>query len=162
VTQVSPAVIRVSAALWLGFGRGTGVWAYRGDVPGALPDDPETWTDDQWLAWLEEVDAEASPEPEGPPIKHGRSATATVIGAAMLGMHRAIYGDTETDIVMVVDAGGDPPEPEALEVHLDHEDPEGSIVTVRPWLRDDDPEQDDPDADQSEDDGSGAEGAAPS
>jgi hypothetical protein len=162
VTQVSPAVIRVSAALWLGFGRGTGVWAYRGDVPGALPDDPETWTDDQWLAWLEEVDAEASPEPEGPPIKRGRSATATVIGAAMLGMHRAIYGDTETDIVMVVDAGGDPPEPEALEVHLDHEDPEGSIVTVRPWLRDDDPEQDDPDADQSEDDGSGAEGAAPS
>jgi len=161
VAQVSPVVIRISTVPYLGFGGGTEVWAYRGGVPGALPDDPETWTDDQWLAWLEEVDAEASPEPEGPPIKRGRSATATVIGAAMLGMHRAIYGDTETDIVMVVDAGGDPPEPEALEVHLDPEDPEGSTVTVRPWLCDDDSERDDPDTNQSEDGASGAEGAAP-
>jgi len=121
-------------------------------VPGALPDDPETWTDDQWLAWLEEVDAEAAPEPEGHPVKRGKSATATIIGAAMLGMHRAIYGDTETDIVMVVDAGGDPPEPEALEVHLHPEDPEASTVTVRPWLREDDRESDDHDGDGGGDD----------
>jgi len=117
-------------------------------VPGALPDDPETWTDDQWLAWLEEVDAEAAPEPGDHPVKRSRSATATLMGAAMLGMHRAIYGDTETDIVMVVDAGGDPPEPEALEVHLDPEDPEASTVTVRPWLSEDEPGEDEPGEDE--------------
>jgi len=100
------------------------------------PDDPESWTDEQWIAWLERVDADTEAEPEGPPTKHGRSTGVQLLGAAMLGMHQAIYGDTETDIVLVVDASGDPPDPETLEIHIDPEDPDASTVTVRPWLQD--------------------------
>jgi hypothetical protein len=103
-------------------------------MPRTPPDDPSEWDDDEWLEWLAEVDAEAPDEPDGPPRRRGRSLTVTMLGSAMLGLHRAIYGDYETDIVMVVDAGGDPPDPEPLEVHLDPEDPDASTVTVRPWL----------------------------
>ena len=99
------------------------------------PDDPEEWTDDEWLAWLAEVDAEAGVQPESHPARRARDhLPASLLGAAMLGMHRAIYGAQEPDVVVVVDAGGDPPEPEALEVDLDPDDPEASHVTVRPWL----------------------------
>ncbi len=108
-----------------------------GQVPADLPEDPEAWTDEQWLAWLEEVDEEASPEPEGHPAHRRRSMPSTLLGAAMLGMHRAIYGDEEPDVVILVDAEGEPPDPEELEVHLDPEDPDASTVTVRPWLHED-------------------------
>lgn len=102
-------------------------------VASPLPDDPDSWTDDEWLVWLGEVDAEAPPEPGGHP-RRPVSVPTQMLGAAMLGMHRAIYGDTEPDIVMVVDAGGDPPDAEELEVHIDPDDPDASTVTVRPWL----------------------------
>jgi hypothetical protein len=52
----------------------------------------------------------------------------------MLGMHRAIYGTEEPQIVMIVDADGDPPGDEELEIDLDPDHPEASTVTVRPWL----------------------------
>ncbi len=107
-------------------------------VPGDLPDDPESWSDDQWLAWLEEVDEEAPPEPEGHPARPRRSLPSSLLGAAMLGMHRAIYGDEEPEIVMVVHADGEPPDEEELEVYVDPDDPDASTVTVRPWLHDDD------------------------
>ncbi len=107
-------------------------------MPDELPDDPETWTDEQWLAWLEQVDEETPAEPDGHPARPRRSMPSSMLGAAMLGMHRAIYGDTEPDVVIVVDADGEPPDPEELEVHLDPEDPDSSTVTVRPWLHDDD------------------------
>jgi len=110
-------------------------------VPAELPEDPETWTDEQWIEWLEQVDADAAPEPSGHPLKH-RSPGVQLMGAAMLGMHRAIYGDNEPDIVMVVDAEGDPLEPEELEVHIDPDDPDASTVTVRPWLHPDAPDHD--------------------
>jgi hypothetical protein len=108
--------------------------AYRGRVALPPPEDADSWSDEEWLAWLEDVDAEAPPEPEGHPARPRRSVPSQMLGAAMLGMHRAIYGDTEPDILIVVDADGDPLEPEMLEVHLDPEDPDASTVTVRPWL----------------------------
>ena len=89
------------------------------------PDDPDTWTEEQWLEWLADVDAESAPLPAGHPARPTRSAGVQLMGAAMLGMHRAIYGSEDPQIVMVVDADGDPPDPE---------DPDASRVTVRPWL----------------------------
>jgi hypothetical protein len=111
--------------------------AYRGLVALPPPEDADSWSDEEWLAWLEDVDAEAAPEPEGHPARPRRSMPTQMLGAAMLGMHRAIYGETEPDIQIVVDADGEPPEPEKLEVHLDPEDPDASTVTVRPWLDED-------------------------
>ena len=112
------------------------IWAYRGRVAAPLPDDADSWSDDEWLSWLEEVAAETPPEPDGHPARPRRSLPSSLIGAAMLGMHRVIYGDTEPDIQIVVDADGEPPEPEKLEVHLDPDDPDESTVTVRPWIED--------------------------
>lgn len=99
------------------------------------PEDPETWTDDEWFAWLAEVDAEAPPDAVGHP-RRPKSTGAIMLGAAMVGLDRAIFGERETDIVMIVEADGEPLDPELLEVHLDPEDPDASTVTVRPWLED--------------------------
>jgi len=109
-----------------------------GLVAPELPDDPESWSDEEWLAWLEAVDAEAPPEPEGPPGRPRRSVPSALLGAAMLGLHRAIYGENEAEVEIVIEADGDPEGPERLEVHLDPEDPDASTVTVRPWVEDGD------------------------
>ena len=102
-------------------------------VPRIPPEDPNTWTDDEWFEWLAEVDDEAPPDATGHPRKP-RSAVGTVLGAAMVGLANVIYGEKQTDIVMVVEADGDPPDDEVLDVYLDPEDPDASTVTVRPWL----------------------------
>lgn len=100
------------------------------------PDDPDAWTEDEWLEWLAEVDAETPVDPGGPYRRRSRSAVGTMLGAAMVGLHQAIYGAQQTDIVMVVESDGDPPDPQTVDVHLDPDDPDASTVTVRPWLED--------------------------
>ena len=102
-------------------------------MAGPVPDDADSWSDEEWLAWLADVDAEAPPEPEGHPLRRPRSLPSAMLGAAMLGLHRVIYGDTEPEVQIVVDAEGEP-EQERVEVHLDPDDPDASQVTVRPWL----------------------------
>ncbi|MHB8466302.1 MAG: hypothetical protein ACYDH6_23580 [Acidimicrobiales bacterium] len=101
------------------------------------PEDPDAWTEEEWLEWLAEVDASSPPDAPGYPRRRPRSVGATMLGAAMVGLHTAIYGEQQADIVMVVEADGDPHDPEHLEVHLDPDDPDASTVTVRPWLEDD-------------------------
>jgi hypothetical protein len=101
------------------------------------PDDPDEWDDQEWIDWLQEVEAEAPPLPDGHPLRPRRSAPVAILGAAMVGLHKAIYGDQEPEIVMVIESSGDPPDPERLEVYLDPDDPDASMVTVRPWLEDD-------------------------
>jgi len=49
----------------------------------------------------------------------------------MLGLHEVIYGPHGNEIAIVVDAGGDPPNDDLPEVHLDPEHPERSEVIVR-------------------------------
>ena len=96
-------------------------------VPGDPPADPETWTDDEWIAWLEATDAaEGAPtRPARPRWTERRPASA--LGAAMLGLHDVIYGKQE-EAGVVVDAGGDPPRDDVPDVHLD---PEHSEAVVR-------------------------------
>lgn len=101
------------------------------------PDDPDEWSDEEWLAWLEQVDADAPPEPDGHPGRPRRSTPSALLGAAMLGLHRAIYGENDAGVEIVIEADSDPEEPERLEVRLDPEDPDASTVTVRPWLEED-------------------------
>ena len=109
-------------------------------MPAPLPDDPESWGDEEWLAWLEEVDAEAPTERDRAVASKGPGTFTTLLGAAMLGVAKAIYGQEDAQIVMIVEADGDPPGPDPLEITLDPDDPDASTVTVRPWLegRDDD------------------------
>ena len=52
----------------------------------------------------------------------------------MIGLHEVIYGRHDDEIVIVADAGGDPPGDDLPEVHLDPEHPERSEVIVRRHL----------------------------
>ncbi|MGI8686687.1 MAG: hypothetical protein ACR2MO_16625 [Acidimicrobiales bacterium] len=103
-----------------------------------VPEDPEDWTDEQWLAWLAEGDvtsAEAGPErpepPRRPTLRDGLGAK--MLAAGMRGLNDAIYGPKDEPAI-VIDAAGDPPDPEGLDVQLDPDHPEQSVVVVRPWL----------------------------
>lgn len=102
-----------------------------------VPDDPEDWTDDQWLAWLAEGDvrvagAEPSvPPPTRPSLKDGLGAK--MLAASMRGLQEAIYGPKDEPAI-VIEAAGDPPDPEGLDVRLDPDHPDQSVVVVRPWL----------------------------
>jgi hypothetical protein len=96
------------------------------------PEDAESWTDDQWIAWLDATDDPEAIDPDAVRAKHwGRGRSASMLGAAMLGLHEVIYGPHGNEIAIVVDAGGDPPGDDLPEVHLDPEHPERSEVIVR-------------------------------
>jgi len=100
--------------------------------PDSPPVDPEEWTDEQWIAWLEatdgaEGDSPGSNDQRGRPRQRGG-----MLGAAMLGLRDAIYGHPDDEIVAIVDGSGDPPGDDHPEVHLDLEHPERSEVVVRP------------------------------
>lgn len=71
------------------------------------PQDPEDWTEEQWRAWL----ATAPPDPETgrahPLTRAASSAGGTVLGAAMLGLEQAIYGERpKVEVVAEADADG--------------------------------------------------------
>lgn len=104
------------------------------------PEDSEDWTDEEWLAWLAEGDAAAAARDGGDEALareasagRRRSLGAEMVAAAMSGLAEAMYGPREKPAI-VVDASGDPPGDGALDVQLDPEHPEHSVVVVRPWL----------------------------
>ncbi|HXW31854.1 MAG TPA: hypothetical protein VEJ21_02090 [Acidimicrobiales bacterium] len=99
-----------------------------GDLP---PADPEAWTDEQWLDWLARTEPEESAEHQRVVARWRERPSASVLGAAMLGLRDAIYGRPDEDVVIVADAPGDPPDDDAPIVRLDPEHPERSEVVVR-------------------------------
>lgn len=66
-----------------------------------------------------------------PSLKDGLGAK--MLAASMRGLQEAIYGPKDEPAI-VIEAAGDPPDPEGLDVHLDPDHPEQSVVVVRPWL----------------------------
>ena len=101
-----------------------------------LPDDPDDWSDEQWLAWLRAGDEaeQASAEPARPPLPSWRKAPLAVqfLAVSMTVVGEAIYGRREQPAV-VVDAPGDRPNDDGLDVRLDFEHPEQSVATVSRW-----------------------------
>jgi hypothetical protein len=99
----------------------------------APPEDPESWTDEQWISWLDATDDPDAPNDSGDGHRRhwSRGRSAGMLGAAMLGLHDVIYGPRGTEIAIVIDAGGDPPGDDLPEVHLDPDHPERSEVIVR-------------------------------
>lgn len=96
------------------------------------PRDPEDWTDEQWLAWLEATDPGEDTDP-GPRLGAWRAhPVGSVLGAAMLGLHDAIYGRTDNEVAIVQEAGGDPPDEDLHDIRLDLDHPERSEIIVRP------------------------------
>ncbi|MGH9154762.1 MAG: hypothetical protein ACRD1K_02660 [Acidimicrobiales bacterium] len=103
------------------------------------PDDPQDWTDEQWLAWLDETDEPPAPPPPPeeifPPPTRPRGLSGQMLAAAMTGMAEAIYGPREKPAI-VIEAAGGPPEDNGLDLTLDFDHPEESVVVIRPWLLD--------------------------
>lgn len=79
------------------------------------------------------VTVEAVPQPaEGRP-RPRRSLSGSIIGAAMLGLERAIYGVIRDEPAIVLE--DDEPEGDEIELHLDPDDPRKSWVRFAPGSR---------------------------
>lgn len=108
-------------------------------IPDEPPADPEEWTDEQWLAWLEATDPDgdratghdAALRPLTSLNRLARSSGGHVLGQAMLGIANVIYGRREDEIVVVADSDGEPDTDEPFTVHLDPDHPERSSVVFR-------------------------------
>ena len=98
--------------------------------PGEPPADPDAWTDEQWLAWLEAIDADQDDAGHRPARRGARRKPARMLGNAMVGLHEVIYRKRE-EAAVVAEAGGDPPRDDEPEVHLDPDHPERSEVVIR-------------------------------
>jgi len=97
------------------------------------PADAEAWTDEEWLVWLKATDDEipdtGASDPR--PAVRPRRAGAQVLGEAMVGMARAIYGQQHDEIVIVAEGASEPEDDEPFTVHLDPDHPERSHVVFR-------------------------------
>lgn len=96
------------------------------DVP---PFDPDDWTDEQWMEWLR---ATESTEVEDRRVYAPKlsSAGATVLGAAMMGLQKGMYGDVDKpEVTIEADADG---QDDGIKVVLDPDDPSQSTIVVKP------------------------------
>jgi 4'-phosphopantetheinyl transferase len=64
------------------------------------------------------------------------TAVGSVLAAGLLGLRDAIEPRKDNEVAIVQDYSGDPPARDPIELELDPEHPEESVVRVRPWLRD--------------------------
>ncbi len=94
------------------------------------PSNPDEWTDAQWLAWLKSTDEAAESDDAPAPLtsRVAHSTVGAVIGQAMLGMARAIYGQTDDELVILSEGDGQRRDDEPFTVRLDFEHPERSSV----------------------------------
>ena len=95
----------------------------------APPLDPDDWTDEQWMEWLRDNEATADDERRvyAPRLS---SPVSTVMGAAMMGLQKGMYGDIDKpEVVIEIDADG---KDDGVKVTLDPEDPSQSTIVVRP------------------------------
>ncbi len=108
---------------------------YFNPLSSAPPEDPNAWTDAQWIDWLKATDAEAGPTGEFPvgtvASRIARSSAGQVLGQAMLGLAQAIYGPKDEELVVIVEGAGEPEEDEPFRVRLDFEHPEQSQIVFR-------------------------------
>lgn len=98
------------------------------------PADPEEWTHEQWLEWLDTTDADAGDGDAPPATPLGRithSAGGQLLGDAMLGLANVMYGPKDEQSVIVTEGASEPGSDEPFTVHLDPEHPERSSVVFR-------------------------------
>lgn len=95
---------------------------------GEPPQDPEDWTEEQWREWLATAPADPDTGHAHPLTRATSSPSGVVLGAAMLGLDQAIYGERpKVEVVAESDADG----LDLGDVDLDLEDPAASNLTVR-------------------------------
>ncbi len=93
------------------------------------PEDADDWTEDQWLEWLAKLPADPETGHAHPLTRATSTSGGTVLGAAMLGLEQAIYGERpKAEIVAEADANGS----DEADIDLDESDPAASHITVTP------------------------------
>lgn len=91
------------------------------------PDDPDAWSDEQWIEWLHATEDEADTDERvfAPRLS---SPAGVVLGAAMMGLQKGMYGEVEKpEIVIEVAAKG---RDDGTKIDLDPDDPSVSTVVV--------------------------------
>ena len=93
------------------------------------PDNPDDWSDEEWMAWLHATDPEVIGTPEhrvyAPRLD---SPTGVILGAAMMGLQKGIYGDVEKpEVVVEAEAKG---RDDGTKIDLDPDDPSESTVVI--------------------------------
>jgi hypothetical protein len=97
------------------------------------PEDPDAWTHEQWIAWLDATDTNEDDDSRPRPPPRLKSTGGVILGAAMTGLHNAIYGeDNKPDVVIEVEADG---KDDGMKIDLDPDDPTHSTVVLRPDQR---------------------------
>lgn len=93
------------------------------------PGEADDWSEEEWRAWL----ADAPPDPDTgrahPLTRAASSPSGSVLGAAMLGLQEAIYGERpKVEVVAEAEADG----LDLGSVELDAADPAASRLTLPP------------------------------
>jgi len=91
------------------------------------PDDPGAWSDEQWMEWLHATEDEVDVDQRvfAPRLS---SPSGVVLGAAMLGLEKGMYGDVpKPEIVIEIEASG---RDDDMKIDLDPDDPADSTVIV--------------------------------
>lgn len=96
---------------------------------GLAPHPTDDWTEEQWLEWLAQLPADPETGRTHPLTRVASTSGGSVLGAAMLGLEQAIYGERpKTEIVEVADDDG----LGLGDLDLDGDDPSASSITLRP------------------------------
>ena len=94
------------------------------------PQDAESWSDEEWIEWLESTDDSGDRQPPVSAPRKGRSVGTQMLASVMLGFHEMIYGKQEEQQVQIAPAPG-PPDDEDIEVNLDPDDPSNSEIRFK-------------------------------
>jgi hypothetical protein len=93
------------------------------------PEETGHWSEEEWRAWLVEAPADPETGRAHPLTRVTSSPSGTVLGAAMIGLQQAMYGERpKVEVVAEADADG----LDLGAVDLDAADPASSRLTLRP------------------------------
>jgi hypothetical protein len=102
------------------------------------PLDPDDWSAEQWQAYLQATDGGDDDGPAGADDRDDgasvfrrvkASGLGTVMGAGMLGLEQALYGEREQEKI-VAEADDDDPDRELST--FDPDDPTSSVISLAP------------------------------
>jgi hypothetical protein len=91
------------------------------------PEDPDDWTEEEWLDFLERAPRDPDTGRAHPLTRVASSPSGVVLGAAMLGLDQALYGERpKVEIVAEADANG----ADDGDLALDLDDPSASHIRL--------------------------------
>lgn len=91
------------------------------------PEDPDDWTEEQWLEWLANAPIDPDTGRAHPLSRAIRTPSGSMLGAAMFGLDQAIFGERpKAEVVVVADDPGEGDD----DIELDLEDPSSSRIQL--------------------------------